>query len=171
MNWLLWRQHRAQAFVTAVSFALFAIVVAITGVHMAHEYTDATRACAANGTCSLIGNLFQIDAIAIAARVAKFVSLIGDVGDPAAHARRKVFPRFAEHDHQTLGHVFAAVVAHPLDHGRGTGIAHRESLARAPTEKCFTRRRAIQRDVSDHDIFVGLELRPAARIDDQRSAG
>lgn len=37
------------------------MVVVLTGVHMAHVYSDATRSCSANGTCGLLGNLFQGD--------------------------------------------------------------------------------------------------------------
>lgn len=59
MNWLLWRQHRSQVFVTVVASALFAIAVLITGVHMAHIYESSLAACTANGTCNLVGNLFS----------------------------------------------------------------------------------------------------------------
>src|SRR6202142_1407239 len=59
MNWLLWRQHRSQGLVTGVALALFAVVVVVTGVHMAHTYSDALRTCTSNGTCDLVGNLFQ----------------------------------------------------------------------------------------------------------------
>ena len=41
MNWLLWRQHRSQGLVTGVALALFAVVVVLTGVHMANTYNDA----------------------------------------------------------------------------------------------------------------------------------
>jgi hypothetical protein len=59
MSWLLWRQHRAQAFVTGVVLALFAVAVVLTGVHMAHVYDDSVRNCPSNGACDLIGNLFS----------------------------------------------------------------------------------------------------------------
>jgi hypothetical protein len=61
MSWLLWRQHRAQALVATVALALFALVVWVTGVHLAHTYADAVRNCPANGACDLIGNLFRGD--------------------------------------------------------------------------------------------------------------
>lgn len=61
MTWLLWRQHRTQTVVTGALFALFALAVLLTGVHMAHVYDDAFRTCTANGTCALVGNLFQGD--------------------------------------------------------------------------------------------------------------
>ena len=53
MSWLLWRQHRQQATVTAIAVSLFAIVLWVTGVHMAHSY-DAIRACAADPSCQVV---------------------------------------------------------------------------------------------------------------------
>ena len=61
MNWLLWRQHRSQALVTSVALALFAVVLLLTGLHMAHVYDDAIRSCEAGGTCAFVGNIFQGD--------------------------------------------------------------------------------------------------------------
>jgi hypothetical protein len=61
MTWLLWRQHRSQAAVFAAGLALFAIAVLITGVQMAHDYTDAVRNCPNNGACDLVGHLFRGD--------------------------------------------------------------------------------------------------------------
>ena len=57
MTWLLWRQHRTQAWITGTAIALFAVAVVLTGVHMAHVF-DAARTCEANGTCGFGGNLF-----------------------------------------------------------------------------------------------------------------
>jgi hypothetical protein len=37
MNWLVWRQHRAQALVTAIGIALFGRAVGVTGVRMAQD--------------------------------------------------------------------------------------------------------------------------------------
>ena len=59
MNWLLWRQHRGQVFVTLVGTGLFAVAVVLTGVHMAHIYKNSLATCTANGTCNLVGNLFS----------------------------------------------------------------------------------------------------------------
>ncbi len=47
--------------VTGIGLAVFTAVLAITGVAMAHEYTSAVHTCTANGTCDLVGNLFQGD--------------------------------------------------------------------------------------------------------------
>jgi hypothetical protein len=51
------------------------------------------------------------------------------IGDAARHAGREVAAGLAEHDDDAAGHVFAAVVAHALDHRDRAGIAHREPLA------------------------------------------
>jgi hypothetical protein len=61
MNWLLWRQHRVQAFVTGATLALFALALGLTGVHMAHVYDIAVKNCPTNGACDLLGNLFRGD--------------------------------------------------------------------------------------------------------------
>jgi hypothetical protein len=57
MTWLIWRQHRTQAFITGIAIALFAVAVLLTGVHMANVL-DAARSCEANGTCGFSGNVF-----------------------------------------------------------------------------------------------------------------
>ncbi len=60
MSWLLWRQHRAQGAVAAAGFAAFAILLWITGVHMANDYHAALAACQSSGTCGDL-NLFNGD--------------------------------------------------------------------------------------------------------------
>jgi hypothetical protein len=55
----MWRQHRASTAVFGVVFAVFAIAVWITGVHMAHVYDGAAHSCAANGTCDFLPGLFS----------------------------------------------------------------------------------------------------------------
>jgi hypothetical protein len=60
MTWLLWRQHRAQGGVAAIALALFAVLLWITGVHMAGTYHTALATCRASGTCDNL-NLFSGD--------------------------------------------------------------------------------------------------------------
>ncbi len=57
MTWLLARQHRTFSVVALISIVLFAIVVVLTGVHMADVYASA-RQCE-NGRCLQVGRLFQ----------------------------------------------------------------------------------------------------------------
>ncbi|HEX4015955.1 MAG TPA: hypothetical protein VHX15_04400 [Frankiaceae bacterium] len=60
MSWVLWRQHRAQGAVAAIALAAYAILLWITGVHMANEFHSALASCRTNGTCDEL-NLFSGD--------------------------------------------------------------------------------------------------------------
>ncbi len=60
MRWLLWRQHRLQGAVSSGVLAVFAVLLWITGVNMAHTYRSALAVCRANGTCDSL-SLFQGD--------------------------------------------------------------------------------------------------------------
>ncbi len=60
MTWLLWRQHRLQSAVAGAVSAIVAILLWITGVHMADTYHSALAACRADGTCDSL-SLFQGD--------------------------------------------------------------------------------------------------------------
>ena len=93
------------------------------------------------------------------------------VSDAAAHAGREVPAAFAEHDHQAVGHVLAAVIADAFHDRGGAGVANREALARHAVEECFAAGGAIQRHVADHDVFFRQERRVARRIHDQPAAG
>jgi len=62
MIWLMWRQHRSQAALATIALGALAIILAITGVHMATTYHSALRSCAATGTCDSVGDgLFNGD--------------------------------------------------------------------------------------------------------------
>jgi ABC-type transport system involved in multi-copper enzyme maturation permease subunit len=54
MTWLVWRQHRNQAYLAAAALAAFAVVMLITGLQMASQYHSALTTCAASHSC---GNL------------------------------------------------------------------------------------------------------------------
>jgi hypothetical protein len=54
MTWLVWRQHRHQAIFGAAALAAFAVLLLITGLHMASQYHSALVSCTASKTC---GNL------------------------------------------------------------------------------------------------------------------
>ena len=79
---------------------------------------------------------FELDHGKVAAAL-EIAHLVEDIGDAAAHAGGEVAPGVAETHHDAPGHVFAAVVAHALDHRDGARIAHREALARDPPEIAF----------------------------------
>jgi hypothetical protein len=62
VTYLLWRQHRAQAWTALAGLAVLAAILLTTGVAMASSYHSALRTCAASGTCgSLADNLFHND--------------------------------------------------------------------------------------------------------------
>jgi hypothetical protein len=54
MTWLVWRQHRNQAYVAAAALAAFAAFLLVTGPQLASQYQSASTLCAASHTC---GNL------------------------------------------------------------------------------------------------------------------
>jgi hypothetical protein len=56
MTWLVWRQHRNQAYIAAAALAAFAILLLITGRQMASQYQAALTACAASHTCGNLAN-------------------------------------------------------------------------------------------------------------------
>ncbi len=66
MTWLIWRQHRYQVALASIALAAFAIVVAVTGVHMAATYHGALHSCAATASCDSVGDgLFNGDGAVI----------------------------------------------------------------------------------------------------------
>jgi hypothetical protein len=54
VNWLVWRQHRAQLYAGAALLAAFAVTMLITGVQVARQYQ---AACAAADGCHDVGAL------------------------------------------------------------------------------------------------------------------
>ena len=111
---------------------------------------------------------FQVDHLAVAAARELAVG-VEHVGDAAAHAGREVAPGPAEHDDAAAGHVLAAVIADAFDDHRGAAVAHAEPLAGHAADERLAAGRAVERDVADDDVLLGLERRqPSAG---RRSAG
>ncbi len=57
MTWLVWRQHRNQAYLAAAALAAFAVLLLITGRQMASQYQSARTSCAASHACAGLSNL------------------------------------------------------------------------------------------------------------------
>jgi hypothetical protein len=55
MTWLVWRQQRVQAAITAAVLTAFAVLVIVTGLRMAAQWHSALAACAASSGCSRPG--------------------------------------------------------------------------------------------------------------------
>ncbi len=60
MTWLVWRQHRNQAYLAAAALAAFAVLVLITGRQMASQYQSALAACAPSHTCGNLANTLNL---------------------------------------------------------------------------------------------------------------
>lgn len=60
MTWLVWRQHRNQAYLAAAAFAAFAVLLLVTGRQMASQYHSARISCAASHTCGNLANTLTL---------------------------------------------------------------------------------------------------------------
>ena len=59
MTWVTWRQFRAQAVVALAALALAAVILLVTGSHLAHLYdTSGIAACSAHGDCGTLDSTF-----------------------------------------------------------------------------------------------------------------
>lgn len=62
MTWIVWRQYRLQAAISAALLAAFAIFMIITGLHLATEWHADLLACGQSGNCQqAAGGLFEGD--------------------------------------------------------------------------------------------------------------
>src|SRR3982074_1753361 len=89
-------------------------------------------------------NRFQVNRIQIAALFCEVTTLIENVSHPTAHAGGKISPTSSKHQHQALGHVFAAMVADAFDHRGRPGVANCEPLAGDSVEKRFAAGGAVE---------------------------
>jgi hypothetical protein len=60
MTWLVWRQHRHQAYLAALGLAAFAVVLLVTGRQMAEQYQSAVASCTASHTCGTLANTLNL---------------------------------------------------------------------------------------------------------------
>jgi hypothetical protein len=75
MSWVVWRQHRNQAYIAAIALAAFAILMLITGLQMASEYHSALSLCAAHDTCGNLANTLSLGSPAVSAVVTLTVAV------------------------------------------------------------------------------------------------
>src|ERR1700691_4751630 len=106
----------------------------------------------------LVADWTQLDHSRIAARCERAV-FVEHVRDAAAHAGCEVASGLAEHHDQPARHVLASVVADALDDRMRTAVAHRESLAGDAAKERFAAGRAVERDVANNYVLLGLERR------------
>jgi hypothetical protein len=60
VSWLVWRQHRNQAYIAAAALAAFAVLLLITGRQMASQYQSALTTCAASHSCGNLANTLTL---------------------------------------------------------------------------------------------------------------
>jgi ABC-type transport system involved in multi-copper enzyme maturation permease subunit len=60
MTWLVWRQHRNQAYIAAAALAAFAVLLLVTGLQMASQYHSARTSCAASHSCGSLANTLTL---------------------------------------------------------------------------------------------------------------
>jgi hypothetical protein len=61
MTWVVWRQHRNQAYVGVIALAAFAVLMLVTGLQMASQYHSALALCAASHSCDNLANTLSLE--------------------------------------------------------------------------------------------------------------
>jgi hypothetical protein len=69
MTWVVWRQHRNQAYFAAAALAAFAALMLITGLHMASQYHSDLSLCAASHSCDNLASTLNLEAPGLSAVV------------------------------------------------------------------------------------------------------
>ena len=113
----------------------------------------------------------KIDRAEIASLFRKVTALVIDIGDTATHAGGEIPSARSQHEHHSLRHVLAAMIADALHHGGRSGVANRKSFSGNSVEKGFSAGCAIERNVSDQDVLFGGEPGSAGRIHHQAPTG
>src|SRR5208282_3661050 len=116
-----------------------------------------------------IADRTQLDHPGVAARRERAV-FVKHVRHTAAHAGREVTAGLAQNHDQAARHVLASMVADSLDDRVRAAVTHRESLAGYAAEERFTAGGAVERDVADNDVVLGLEGRFLRRAQRDKSA-
>jgi hypothetical protein len=69
MTWVVWRQHRNQAYFAAAALAAFAVLMLVTGLQMASQYHSELTLCAASHSCGNLANTLNLEAPGLSAVV------------------------------------------------------------------------------------------------------
>ncbi len=75
MTWVVWRQHRNQAYFAAAALAAFAVLMLITGLRMASQYRSALTLCAASHSCDNLAGTLNLEAPGLSAVVTLTVAV------------------------------------------------------------------------------------------------
>jgi hypothetical protein len=69
MTWVVWRQHRNQAYFAAAALAAFAVLMLVTGLRMVSQYHSALTLCAATHSCSNLASTLSLEVPGLSAIV------------------------------------------------------------------------------------------------------
>lgn len=69
MTWLVWRQHRHQAYLAAAALAVFAAVMLASGRSMAAQYASALTSCTRGGSCASLASSLHLGSPVMSALV------------------------------------------------------------------------------------------------------
>ena len=100
----------------------------------------------------------------------ELVFQIEDEGFAAGHARAEVLARGSENHDGATGHVFATMVADPLDDGGAARVADTEALAGAAVGKEMPRDGPVHHGVADDAVLFGNEAVIGERADNDLAA-
>ncbi len=101
----------------------------------------------------------------------QIIPLIQHISHAAAHARREILPRAAQHHNAPAGHILTAMVANALHHSRSSRIAHTEPFPGHAVYESLPTGSPIQSHIPDDDILTGLEPAGLGRIHNQLPPG
>src|ERR1051325_2034656 len=118
----------------------------------------------------LFNHRLKIYSRLIAALFAEAAGFVKHVSDTSAHARGKVAACLAEPDHQTVGHVFAAMVPRTFDNCCRAGVAARKPFAGHSIKECLAAGSPIEHDITDENILFRYKGRGPRRINYDASA-
>src|ERR1700693_841200 len=129
-------------------------------LNQVQEFLEILRIC----------DTFELDQLEIAI-LSKFVLGIVDVSDPARHTGGEVPSSRTQNDGTPAGHILAAVVADPLNHGQRAGISDTESLGGLPAEIRLALDGSVKGNVADEDVLLRAERGSPRGINDDAASG
>ena len=95
---------------------------------------------------------------------------VPNVCHASAHAGGEVSPGFAQHDHASAGHVFAAVVSHTFHDGDGSGVAYGEPFAGPAVDIDLAARGTVEQRVARNCVLFRIEVGAYGRSHGNQSA-
>src|SRR4051794_1551726 len=100
---------------------------------------------------------FEIDRTGVASLTCEITFFIHNISYAATHAGREIASAGAKHDYQTVGHVFAAVIADTFNDCCRSRVSDRETFPGYAVEESFTTGGTVKRHIPYNDILFGQE--------------